>query len=201
MSGHVPFSKGNQTLLKVDDELGIVFGFAAVSHHYNPELKRVVPYFDLGYTQGGEHYQDHIPDHSILKQGLDFMSHSRVAGDLHKSDAVAALRKALAQLGDVSPEVRAEAEALVKRAEQPSVVDPADRALEKIAPRGDVPFGFPLTMEIADAMSIRSDHYGFLAGIRPDQDLLAKFKSGEYAGFSIGGFRGNDRILGDGDVP
>ena len=129
------------------------------------------------------------------------MSNSRIAGDLHKSAAVSALRQALSKLDGVSPEVLAEAEALVKRAERPALVDPEDRALAKVEARGDVPLGFPLTVEIAEALKIKSDHYGFLAGIRPDPPMLEKFKSGEYTGFSLGGFRGEDRILEPGDVP
>lgn len=56
-------------LVKVDDGLGLVFGFAVVSTLAGE------PYFD---SQG-----DHITEDALLKAAADFMLHSRVSGDLH----------------------------------------------------------------------------------------------------------------------
>lgn len=57
-------------IMKVDDELGLVFGFAMISK-MNGE-----PYFDL---QG-----DHIPESSMLKAATEFMAATpRISGDMH----------------------------------------------------------------------------------------------------------------------
>lgn len=54
---------------------------------------------------------------------------------------------------------------------------------------GKVVFAFPLTQEIADAMGITTKRTGLLVGMKPSPAVLAKYKSGEYQGFSIGGQR------------
>jgi len=59
-------------ILKVDEELGLVLGWGIVSTIDGK------PYFD---KQG-----DHIPDESMLKAAVDFMSNSRVAGEMHKTE-------------------------------------------------------------------------------------------------------------------
>jgi hypothetical protein len=59
-------------VLKVDDQLGIVFGFAIVSKVDGED------YFDV---QG-----DHIPEDAMLKAADDFMRHSRVAKEMHRGD-------------------------------------------------------------------------------------------------------------------
>lgn len=60
------------TILKVDDSLGLVFGFAIVC------------------KQNGEDYvdlqDDHIPEDVMLKAAAEFMSDSRVAADMHQWD-------------------------------------------------------------------------------------------------------------------
>lgn len=60
-------------VVKVDDELGLVFGFAIVSTQDGE------PYFD---SQG-----DHIPEDSMLAATLDFMEKSRRADDMHDQQA------------------------------------------------------------------------------------------------------------------
>lgn len=57
-------------IIKVDDELGIVLGWAIIST-INGEA-----YFD---KQG-----DHIPDSAMLEAATDFMLHSRIQGDMHE---------------------------------------------------------------------------------------------------------------------
>jgi hypothetical protein len=57
-------------VLKVDDALGVVFGWAMVCKEDGED------YFD---TQG-----DHIPEAAMLKAATDFMLNSRVLGDMHK---------------------------------------------------------------------------------------------------------------------
>lgn len=63
------FVATSDQVLKVDDQLGLVFGFAIVSTEGGE------PYFDL---QG-----DHIPDDAMLKAAADFMVRSRIATDMH----------------------------------------------------------------------------------------------------------------------
>ena len=52
---------------------------------------------------------------------------------------------------------------------------------------GSVPFIFPMTSAIALALGIETNRHGMLIGMKPDAAMLAKFKSGELSGFSIGG--------------
>lgn len=52
---------------------------------------------------------------------------------------------------------------------------------------GMVVHSFPLTADIAKAMGISSDRTGWMVATAPDAAMLAKFASGEYTGFSIGG--------------
>ena len=54
---------------------------------------------------------------------------------------------------------------------------------------GAFPFVFPLTEEIAKALDIDPQKTGLLVGMKPPPEVLAKFKSGEFSGFSIGGTR------------
>lgn len=59
-------------VLKVDQRLGLVFGFAIVSKVNGED------YFD---TQG-----DHIPEDAMMKASMDFMKNSRMSKDMHKGD-------------------------------------------------------------------------------------------------------------------
>lgn len=52
---------------------------------------------------------------------------------------------------------------------------------------GQIIFAFPLTTEIAKAFDITTKKTGLLIAMEPDAEMLAKFDSGEYKGFSIGG--------------
>ena len=62
----------NVKVLKVDDELGLVFGFAIVCKESGEY------YYDL---QG-----DHIPEASMLEAATDFMKNGRVAKEMHEGD-------------------------------------------------------------------------------------------------------------------
>ena len=112
-------------IVKQDDELGLAIGFAIVS------------------KKGGEDYYDtqghNVPDDVVMKMGLDFALHYRVAGEMHKDVA------------------------------------------------GTVPFIFPLTEDVAKALEIETSQYGLIIGMQPSPEVYAKVKSGDYAGFSIGG--------------
>jgi cation transport regulator len=52
---------------------------------------------------------------------------------------------------------------------------------------GIVVHSFPLSQDIAKAMGVSSRISGWMVGVKPSKDLLEKFISGEYTGFSIEG--------------
>jgi hypothetical protein len=52
---------------------------------------------------------------------------------------------------------------------------------------GQVLFAFPLTEEIAKSLDIVTKKTGLLIGMKPDEEMLEKFRDGTYTGFSIGG--------------
>lgn len=52
---------------------------------------------------------------------------------------------------------------------------------------GTVVHSFPLTTDIAKALDIETSKTGWLVAVQPDADMLAKFVSGEFTGFSIEG--------------
>lgn len=58
--------------VKVDDGLGLVFGFAIICKKDGED------YYDL--------HDDHAPEESMLEAATDFMLKSRVAGDMHERD-------------------------------------------------------------------------------------------------------------------
>ena len=60
---------------------------------------------------------------------------------------------------------------------------------------GDVVFLFPLTSELAKAFEIKTERTGIMVGIKPSPAVLAKFESGEYTGFSIGGQRLEEEVV------
>jgi len=55
---------------------------------------------------------------------------------------------------------------------------------------GSIPFIFPLTTDVAKSLNIETPVTGLLIAMRPsDPEILEKFRSGDYTGFSIGGRR------------
>lgn len=72
------------------------------------------------------------------------------------------------------------------------------RADGKPVQDGSVVFAFPFTTEIAKSLGIETvKRTGLLIGMKPSPAVFKKFKSGEYTGFSIGGFRGVDEPVKD----
>lgn len=58
---------------------------------------------------------------------------------------------------------------------------------------GSVVFAFPMTADIAKAYGLTTAKTGLMIAVKPATDeVMAKFKSGEYSGFSIGGRRIKD---------
>jgi hypothetical protein len=66
------------------------------------------------------------------------------------------------------------------------------KEMHRGAPAGTVLFVWPMTADIAKAVGVQSRRTGMLVGMRPEPSMLAKFRSGELRGFSIGG-RGRRR--------
>lgn len=61
---------------------------------------------------------------------------------------------------------------------------------------GDIVFAFPMTGDIAKALDIQTNTTGLLIGYKPnDTEVLNKYRSGEYTGFSIGGSRVRDEVV------
>jgi hypothetical protein len=120
-------------ILKVSDELGLVFGFAMVSKDRQE---------DGTFTEHWDLQEHHIPEDVVVKSATDFMQSEREAHDMH-----------------AGPDSK----------------------------HGQVLFAFPLTEDIAKALDIQTPRTGLLIGMKPSAAVLAKFKSGEYTGFSIGG--------------
>lgn len=57
---------------------------------------------------------------------------------------------------------------------------------------GDVVFAFPMTSEVMDALGLEGSRTGLVVGVCPNEETLAKFESGEYKAFSIGGLYRRD---------
>lgn len=122
----MPDTTFNCEISKVDEGLGLVFGFAIVCKENG------VDHYDL---QG-----HHIPEAVMLEAVTEFSKAEMVAKDMHRGDQI-----------------------------------------------GEVAFLFPLTAEVAKAFDITSTKTGLMIAMRPGADVLAKFASKEYTGFSIGG--------------
>lgn len=60
---------------------------------------------------------------------------------------------------------------------------------------GTVLFAWPMTAEIAKQFGIECKKTGLMIAMKPDAGMLAKFKSGELTGFSIGGGRIYDEVV------
>lgn len=127
-------------VLKVDDELGIVFGWGIVC------TEKGEPYFDL--------QDDHITEAAMLKATSEFMFEVRAAGEMHARDD--------------------KGEAIHK---------------------GVIVHSLPLTEELAKEFGITCEKTGWMIGMKPDKDMLEKFRDGTYTGFSIGGLRGDDEAV------
>lgn len=62
---------------------------------------------------------------------------------------------------------------------------------------GSLVFAFPLTEETAKAFGLVTNKTGLMIAMKPDETMMAKFASGEYKGFSIGGTRLEDIEVGN----
>lgn len=62
---------------------------------------------------------------------------------------------------------------------------------------GVVVFAWPLTTDVAKAFDLKADKTGLMIAIKPEADMLRKFRDGELTGFSIGGKRIEDEEVED----
>lgn len=136
-----PDEPANFRIAKVDDALGLVFGWAIVCKVAGED------YYDLNVDRegprAGERVPEHIPEPVMLKAAAEFMQTAdRPGNDMHDG-----------------PDC------------------------------GQYVFAFPLTTDVAKALGIETEKTGLLVGFKPPADVLAKYKSGEYTGFSIEGRR------------
>ena len=61
-------------------------------------------------------------------------------------------------------------------------------AMHEGEPIGKVIHGFPLLGDIAKSMGIKTERTGFIVGVKIENDeVLKKYRNGEYTGFSLGG--------------
>lgn len=58
--------------------------------------------------------------------------------------------------------------------------------------KGVVVHSFPMTNEIAESYGMTIEREGWMIAAAPGPEIVAKFASGEYTGFSIGGERISD---------
>lgn len=63
------------------------------------------------------------------------------------------------------------------------------------ANKGEYVFLFPLTADIAKALEIETKFTGLLVGFKPPEDVLEKFRTGEYTGFSIEGWHEDSELV------
>jgi hypothetical protein len=75
-------------VLKVDESLGLVLGWAIVCK------KDGVDYWDL--------QEDHIPESSMLSAAVDFMQHSRVAKEMHGGESAGSVLFAFPMTEDIA---------------------------------------------------------------------------------------------------
>lgn len=69
------------TVLKVSEELGIIYGFAVVCTEDGE------PYFDLGETDAdGINRPDHIPESTMMKSATALAKSARIATEMHARD-------------------------------------------------------------------------------------------------------------------
>jgi hypothetical protein len=135
-----PDEAANFRIAKVDDALGLVFGWAIVckvdgEDYYDLNVDREGPH-------AGERVPEHIPEDVMTKAALGLAAVGAPGNEMHEG-----------------PD------------------------------KGFYPFLFPLTTDIAKAMGIQTEKTGLMCAFKPPADVLAKFKSGIYRGFSIEGRR------------
>lgn len=159
-------------VLKVDEDLGLVFGWGIICTEkgapyydtgelvHEPSGRRVKSSSDGGYVyrdtmkalsgdEAGDvvRRRDHIPEDAMLKAACDFAENGRVAKQMHDGE-----------------------------------------------PRGQIVFQMPLTAEVKKAFGIRCGKTGLMVAAKLDEPMLDLFRKGKLKGFSIGGSRIEDAV-------
>ena len=62
---------------------------------------------------------------------------------------------------------------------------------------GTVVHSMPLSQEVADIYKVQTEQTGWMVAVAPYPGMLAKFQSGEFTGFSVGGRRILDEVVED----
>lgn len=158
-----PFTS-TSNVLKVDETLGVVFGYAIVCREKD-EAGNWVDHYD---TQG-----HHIPEDEMLKASVEF---SQQAGEARSElIAKAIINSLVASGGELDNDQVIE---LVKR---------ASKDMHEGEDVQQVVQMLPVTEELAKALEWDIPKTGLVIGLKPTAEVLAMYKSGKRTGFSIGG--------------
>lgn len=151
-------------LLKVDAELGVVFGYAIVCREKDA-TGNWVDHYD---TQG-----HHIPENEMLQASVEF---SKGVGEARaEMIAKALVESILAADGEMDD---GDVTELVKRASKD--MHEGDDIQEVVQM-------LPVTEELAKALEWDIKKTGLVIALKPTADVLALYKSGARTGFSMGG--------------
>ena len=98
--------------------------------------------------------------------------------------------------GDYIPE-----HAMLKAATEYMLSDREAKEMHVGGHKGTIVFAFPMMSDVMSAMGIVARKTGLVIGMKPDSaEMLDKFETGEYQGFSIGGSRVTDKVVEEGDA-
>jgi hypothetical protein len=152
-------------LLKVDDSLGVVFGYAIVCREKDAE-GNWVDHYD---TQG-----HHIPEDEMLKASVDFAQQA-------SEDRAELVAKALFD-GLSSAQLAGEEEVdLVE------LVKAASKDMHEGEDIQQVVQMLPVTEELATALDWDIKKTGLVIALKPTAEVLQLYKKGERTGFSMAG--------------
>jgi hypothetical protein len=152
-------------LLKVDDSLGVVFGYAIVCREKDTD-GNWVDHFD---TQG--HY---IPEDEMLKASIDFAQQA-------SEDRAEFIAKALFDgITEAQRDGRDEVDFV-------ELVKSASKDMHEGEDIQQVVQMLPVTEELAKALDWDIQKTGLVIALKPTPEVLQLYKSGDRTGFSIGG--------------
>lgn len=77
--------------------------------------------------------------------------------------------------------------AMLKASAEFMASDRVGNEMHKGPNSGTYLFAFPLTTDIAKAMGIETEKTGLMIAYKPTEEVLKKYQSGQYTGFSIEG--------------
>jgi hypothetical protein len=157
--------KATTDLLKVDDSLGVVFGYAIVCREKDAD-GNWVDHYD---TQG-----HHIPEDEMLKASVDFAQQA-------SEDRAEFIAKALFDGMTAAQHAGEEEVDLVE------LVKAASKDMHEGEDIQQVVQMLPVTEELASALDWDIKKTGLVIALKPTADVLQLYKKGDRTGFSIGG--------------